>query len=186
MIEIRTHGRGGQGSVIASEILAEAFFREGKFVQAFPAFGVERRGAPVVAFTRIADDEIRERCQIYEPDHLIVLDPILIDTVNITVGLKKKGWIIINTNRSMEESELLKDYDVATVDANAIAIKYGLGSRATPIVNTAIIGAFAGATGLVSLEAVVKAVEEFVPMKKKDNMKATEEAFKNVETIEKK
>ena len=186
MIEIRTHGRGGQGSVIASEILAEAFFREGKFVQAFPAFGVERRGAPVVAFTRIADDEIRERCQIYEPDHLIVLDPILIDTVNITVGLKKKGWIIINTNRSMEESELLKDYNVATVDANAIAIKYGLGSRATPIVNTAIIGAFAGATGLVSLEAVVKAVEEFVPMKKKDNMKATEEAFKNVETIEKK
>ncbi len=186
MIEIRTHGRGGQGSVIASEILAEAFFREGKFVQAFPAFGVERRGAPVVAFTRIADGEIRERCQIYEPDHLIVLDPILIDTVNITVGLKKNGWIIINTNRPMEDSELLKDYRVAMVDANAIAIKYGLGSRATPIVNTAIIGAFAGATGLVSLEAVVKAVEEFVPMKKKDNVKATEEAFKSVEIIEKK
>ncbi len=186
MIEIRTHGRGGQGSVIASEILAEAFFREGKFVQAFPAFGVERRGAPVVAFTRISDGEIRERCQIYEPDHLIVLDPILIDTVNITAGLKKNGWIIINTNRPMEESELLKDYKVAMIDANAIAIKYGLGSRATPIVNTAIIGAFAGATGLVSLEAVVKAVEEFVPMKKKDNMSATEEAFKSVKIIEKK
>ncbi len=91
MIEIRTHGRGGQGAVIASEILAEAFFREGKYVQAFPAFGVERRGAPVVAFTRVADDEIRERCEIYEPDHLIVLDPVLIDTVNITAGLKKGG-----------------------------------------------------------------------------------------------
>lgn len=186
MIEIRTHGRGGQGSVIASEILAEAFFREGKFVQAFPAFGVERRGAPVVAFTRISDEEIRERCQIYEPDHLIVLDPILIDTVNITAGLKKNGWIIINTNKPMEESELLKDYKVAMVDANDIAIKYGLGSRATPIVNTAIIGAFAGATGLISIEAVVKAVEEFVPMKKKDNMNATKEAFKSVKIIEKK
>ena len=186
MIEIRTHGRGGQGSVIASEIVAEAFFREGKFVQAFPAFGVERRGAPVVAFTRIADDEIRERCEIYAPDHLIVLDPVLIDTVNITAGLKKNGWIIINTNKPMGESELLKDYRVATVDANAIAIKYGLGSRATPIVNTAIIGAFAGATGLVSLEAVVNAVEEFVPLKKKDNTKATEEAFKSVKIIEKK
>jgi 2-oxoacid:acceptor oxidoreductase gamma subunit (pyruvate/2-ketoisovalerate family) len=186
MIEIRTHGRGGQGAVIASEILAEAFFREGKFVQAFPAFGVERRGAPVVAFTRVSDNEIRERCEIYEPDHLIVLDPVLIDTVNITAGLKKNGWIIINTNRSMEESELLADYNVATVDANAIAIKYGLGSRATPIVNTAIIGAFAGATGLVSLDAVVNAVEEFVPLKKKDNTKATAEAFESVEIIGKK
>ncbi len=186
MIEIRTHGRGGQGAVIASEILAEAFFREGKYVQAFPAFGVERRGAPVVAFTRVADDEIRERCEIYEPDHLIVLDPVLIDTVNITAGLKKGGWIIINTNRPLGESELLDDYRVATVDANAIAIKYGLGSRATPIVNTAIIGAFAGATGLISLEAVVDAVEEFVPMKKKDNTKATREAFERVEILEKK
>jgi 2-oxoacid:acceptor oxidoreductase gamma subunit (pyruvate/2-ketoisovalerate family) len=186
MIEIRTHGRGGQGAVIASEILAEAFFREGKFVQAFPAFGVERRGAPVVAFTRIADDEIRERCEIYEPDHLVVLDPVLIDTVNITAGLKKKGWIIINTNRPMKESPLLDDYRVATVDANAIAIKYGLGSRAMPIVNTAIIGAFAGATGLISLEAVVNAIEEFVPLKKKDNTKATEEAYKSVKIIERK
>jgi 2-oxoacid:acceptor oxidoreductase gamma subunit (pyruvate/2-ketoisovalerate family) len=186
MIEIRTHGRGGQGAVIASEILAEAFFREGKFVQAFPAFGVERRGAPVVAFTRVADDEIRERCEIYEPDHSIVLDPVLIDTVNITAGLKENGWIIINTNRPMEGSGLLATYRIATVDANAIAVKYGLGSRATPIVNTAIIGAFAAATGLVSLEAVLNAVEEFVPLKKKNNTKAAEEAFKNVKIISRK
>jgi 2-oxoisovalerate ferredoxin oxidoreductase gamma subunit len=180
MIEIRTHGRGGQGSVIASEILADAFFREGKFVQAFPAFGVERRGAPVVAFTRVSDGEIRERCQIYEPDHLIVLDPILIKTVNITTGLKDGGWIVINTNRPIDDRDLIDRFRIATVDANAIALKYGLGSRAAPIVNTAILGAFAGATRLVGLEAVMSAVEEFVPLKKEDNRKATEEAFNKV------
>jgi 2-oxoacid:acceptor oxidoreductase gamma subunit (pyruvate/2-ketoisovalerate family) len=183
MIEIRTHGRGGQGAVVASEILADAFFREGKYVQAFPAFGVERRGAPVVSFTRVSDGEIRERCQIYEPDHLIVLDPVLLKTVNITAGLKDGGWIIINTNREIEDKELLDVYHVATVDANSIAIKYGLGSRATPIVNTAILGAFAGATRLVGLDAVLDAVEEFVPLKKENNRKATEEAFHGVTAI---
>lgn len=180
MIEIRTHGRGGQGAVIASEILADAFFREGKYVQAFPAFGVERRGAPVVAFTRVSDGEIRERCEIYEPDHLIVLDPVLIETVNITAGLKDGGWIIINTNRSLEGDELTKSYNVATVDANAIAVKYGLGSRATPIVNTAILGAFSAATGLVGIEAVLEAIKEFVPLKKDENARAADEASKSV------
>ncbi|HUV36407.1 MAG TPA: 2-oxoacid:acceptor oxidoreductase family protein [Patescibacteria group bacterium] len=183
MIEIRTHGRGGQGAVIASEILAVAFFREGKFVQAFPAFGVERRGAPVVAFTRVSEGEIRERCEIYEPDHLIVLDPVLIRTINITAGLKEGGWIIINTNQSMDDTDLVGKYRIAAVDANAIALKYGLGSRAAPIVNTAILGAFSGATKLVGLKAVTEAVEEFVPLKKENNKKATEEAFHSVTVI---
>jgi 2-oxoacid:acceptor oxidoreductase gamma subunit (pyruvate/2-ketoisovalerate family) len=183
MIEIRTHGRGGQGAVIASEILADAFFREGKFVQAFPAFGVERRGAPVVAFTRISDGDIRERCEIYEPDHLIVLDPVLIDTVNITSGLKEGGWIVVNTNREMGSSSLAERYRLATVDANSIAIKYGLGSRATPIVNTAILGAFSAATGLISLKAVIEAIEEFVPLTKENNSKATQEAYNSVTIV---
>ncbi len=180
MIEIRTHGRGGQGSVIASEILADAFFHEGKFVQAFPAFGVERRGAPVMAFTRVSESEIRERCQIYEPDHLVVLDAVLIETVNITGGLKEGGWIVINTNASFKDSELAKKYKVATVDANAIAIKYGLGSRAAPIVNTAIVGAFAGATELVGIKAVQEAIKGFVPIKKEENAQAAQEAYENV------
>ncbi len=183
MIEIRTHGRGGQGAVIASEILAEAFFREGKYVQAFPAFGVERRGAPVVSFTRISDRDIRERCEIYEPDHLIVLDPVLIKTINISTGLKDGGWIVINTNQPVDEADLAGTYRIATVDANAIALKYGLGSRAAPIVNTAIIGAFAGATELVGLKAVIEAVEEFVPVKKENNKKAAEEAFNSVHVL---
>jgi 2-oxoisovalerate ferredoxin oxidoreductase gamma subunit len=182
MIEIRTHGRGGQGAVIASEILADAFFREGKFVQAFPAFGVERRGAPVMSFTRVSDGEIRERCQIYEPDHLIVLDPVLIETVNITAGLKKNGWVVINSNQSMDNNTFKENFRIAVVDANTIALKYGLGSRAAPIVNTAILGAFAAATKLVSLEAVLTAVEEFVPLKKENNRKAAEEAYNEVRT----
>jgi len=183
MIEIRTHGRGGQGAVVASEILADAFFREGKYVQAFPAFGVERRGAPVVSFTRISDGEIRERCEIYEPDHLIVLDPVLIDTVNITSGLKEGGWIIINTNRDLRDSDLAERYRVAMVDANSIAVKHGLGTRATPIVNTAILGAFSAVTKLVGLEAVLDAIAEFVPLKKENNREAAKEAFRSVQII---
>ncbi len=185
MIEIRTHGRGGQGAVIASEILAEAFFRENKFVQAFPAFGVERRGAPVVSFTRVSDGEIRERCEIYEPDHLIVLDPVLLDTVNVTAGLKPGGWIIVNTNRDLSGVESLRGFRVATVDANKIALKYGLGSRSAPIVNTAIVGAFAGATKLVGKQAVLEAVEEFVPLRKENNRKAAEEAYQSVSFVSK-
>lgn len=184
MIEIRTHGRGGQGAVIASEILADAFFHEGKFVQAFPAFGVERRGAPVMAFTRVSDGEIRERCQIYEPDHLIVLDPVLLGTVNVTDGLKPGGWIVINTNMAVEDETILSSFRVAAVDAVTIALKHRLGSRAAPIVNTAIIGAFAGATKLLSLEAVSKAIEMQVPVKKKENIRAAEEAYLEVRTIE--
>ncbi|MCK4548615.1 MAG: 2-oxoacid:acceptor oxidoreductase family protein [Candidatus Krumholzibacteria bacterium] len=182
MLEIRTHGRGGQGSVIASEILADAFFHEGKFVQAFPAFGVERRGAPVMAFTRASEGEIRERCQIYEPDHLIVLDRILLSTVNITDGLKEGGWIVINTNMDIEDEELGK-YRIATIDAAKIALSHRLGSIAAPIVNTSIIGAFAGATGLVGLDAVKKAIKGFVPIKKEENMQAAEDAFNEVKII---
>lgn len=169
--------------MIASEILADAFFNEGKYVQAFPAFGVERRGAPVVAFTRVSDEEVRERCQIYEPDHLIVLDAVLIDTVNITEGLKKGGWIVINTNRPVENGELMGNYHIATVDANQIALRHNLGSRAAPIVNTAIIGAFSGATKLVSLDAVKQAIDGFVPLKKEENMQAAEDAFNAVKII---
>ena len=169
--------------MIASEILADAFFHEGKFVQAFPAFGVERRGAPVMAFTRISDSEVRERCQIYEPDHLIVLDPVLIDTVNITDGLKEGGWIIINTNNPVENKELTEKYHVAVVDANSIALKYRLGSRSAPIVNTGIIGAFAGATRLVGIEAVKQAIEGFVPIKKEENMQAAVDACNEVKIL---
>ncbi len=169
--------------MIASEILADAFFHEGMFVQAFPAFGVERRGAPVMAFTRISDREIRERCQIYEPDHLIVLDRVLLSTVNITDGLKEGGWIVINTNVDIDDEKLTEKFNVAVIDAAKIALSHRLGSLAAPIVNTSIIGAFAGATGLVGLDAVKKAINGFVPVKKEANMQAAEDAFKEVKII---
>ena len=100
MIEIRFHGRGGQGAVIGSEVLAHAFFIEDKYVQAFPAFGVERRGAPVMAFCRIDDKEIYLRNQIYEPDHIVVLDSSMLESVGVTQGLKKNGSVLINCKRS--------------------------------------------------------------------------------------
>jgi 2-oxoisovalerate ferredoxin oxidoreductase gamma subunit len=177
MIEIRIHGRGGQGAVVASKVLAAAVFKEGKYVQSFPAFGVERRGAPVTAFTRIDDKPIRVRCQIYQPDHIVVLDPTLLEAVDVTDGLKEGGWILINSEQDPAAFNLPTKYRVATVDANSIAIKYKLGPKSAPIVNTAILGAFAKVTGLVSLEALAEAVQEAVPIKPKENVAATREAY---------
>jgi 2-oxoacid:acceptor oxidoreductase gamma subunit (pyruvate/2-ketoisovalerate family) len=177
LVEIRTHGRGGQGAVIASKVLANALFKEGRFVQAFPAFGVERRGAPVVAFTRFDESPIRLRCEIYEPDHLIVLDQALTETIDITSGLKDGGWIIINTHMKPEEFEYKNRFRLAVVDAAEIAWRHRLGSRAQPIVNTAILGALSKATGLVGIDAVVEAVSESVPMKKEENKRAAIDAF---------
>jgi 2-oxoisovalerate ferredoxin oxidoreductase gamma subunit len=182
MIEIRIHGRGGQGAVIASKVLAAAVFQEGKYVQSFPAFGVERRGAPVMAFTRIDERPIRIRCQIYEPDHIIVLDPTLIEAVDVTAGLKEGGWILINSELSPATFGLPDRYRVVTVDANSIAIEHRLGPRSAPIVNTAILGAFSRITGLVSLDTLSDAVREAVPIDPDGNVAATREAYEQVKT----
>jgi 2-oxoacid:acceptor oxidoreductase gamma subunit (pyruvate/2-ketoisovalerate family) len=181
MIEIRFHGRGGQGTVIASKALALAVAKEGRFVQTFPEYGVERRGAPVVAFTRIDDHPIYIRSKIYEPDHLVVLEPTLISAIDVTEGLKKNGWIVINTDKKPKDFPKFSSFRVATIDATSIAVKYGLGSKAAPIVNTAILGAFAKITGFVGLEAVREAVKELSPVKQDDNVKAAEEAYQTAE-----
>ena len=102
MIEVRFHGRGGQGAVTAAEILAKAAFEDGKYCQAFPFFGVERRGAPVMAFTRIDDQPIRRRYQVYKPDYVVVLDDGLLEVVDVFSGLKEGGKIIINTSNGVE------------------------------------------------------------------------------------
>lgn len=177
MIEIRIHGRGGQGAVIASKALASAAFKEGKYAQAFPAFGVERRGAPVAAFTRVDDHVIRLRSEIYEPDHLIVLDTTLLNAIDVTAGLKEGAWILLNTDRDPREFKLPEKYHVAAVDASAIAAKYHLGPRNAPIVNTAILGAFARIADVVGLEAILDAVREAVPSDQDGNIAATKEAF---------
>ncbi len=182
MVEVRFHGRGGQGAVVASELLAAALFKEGKFVQAFPAFGVERRGAPVTAFLRIDSAPIRLRSQIYQPDHVVILDPTLIPVVDVTAGLKPQGFILINSDRSPLEFDAFIDagWRVATVDAGAIAVAHNLGTRTNPIVNTAILGAFARVTGLVGLEAIIEAIAEGVPVHPQENIAAARDAYDRV------
>lgn len=160
--EIRIHGRGGQGGVTAAELLAHAAFIEGKWVQAFPYFGAERRGAPVKAFARISDQPILVHSQIYNPDYVIVLDPVIYKFVDVTEGLKKDGTIIMNTAKNPEEVEL-KNWRIATVDATGIALELNLLVAGTPVVNSAIIGAFAKAAGEIKLQSVLKVIREAWP-----------------------
>jgi len=157
--EIRIHGRGGQGGVTLAELIARAAYKEGKWVQAFPYFGAERRGAPVKAFARISDEPILVRSQIYNPDYIIVLDESLLDVANVTEGLKENGTIIINTTLRPEEVNI-SGYKIATVDATGIALELGLLVAGLPVVNTAMAGAFAKATGEITIESVVEAIKE--------------------------
>ncbi len=180
MVEIRIHGRGGQGGVIAGKILASAVHKDGKYCQSFPAFGVERRGAPVTAFTRIDDHYVNLRCEIYEPDHIVVLDPTLMEAVDITAGLKEGGIIVVNSDQKGRAFSVDGKYCVATVDASGIAFRNKLGTKATPIVNTAILGAFAKATGLVTIESVVEAIRESVPVRAEENAQAARDAYDEV------
>jgi len=165
---------------VASKVLAVAFFHEGFHVQSFPAFGVERRGAPVMAFLRVDQQFIHLRVNIYKPDHIVVLDPTLIGTIDVTSGLKQNGWIIINSHQSLEEFNTLKGFRTATVDATSIAIRNGLGSRTNPIVNTAILGAFSKVTGLIGIDSVALSIREEIPGKKNENAKAAREAYQEV------
>jgi len=177
MRELRIHGRGGQGAVIASKVLASALFLEGKAVQSFPAFGVERRGAPVTAFLRFAEGAIQLRCEVTAPDDVIVLDPTLLKAIDVTQGLKPGGSILINTDRPPETyAALAKNFRVRVVDASAIAGRHELGSKTQPIVNTAILGAFAASSGLVKLESVCSSIAEAIGRRPEVNVQAAREA----------
>ncbi|MBI5347138.1 MAG: pyruvate ferredoxin oxidoreductase subunit gamma [Candidatus Aenigmarchaeota archaeon] len=149
MIEIRIHGRGGQGVVTAAELLAKAAFNNGKYCLAFPKFGPDRTGAPVEAYCRIDDRPIKLRTQIYEPDCLIVLDQGLAKNIDITNGMKKNGVIIINANGSVKMK-----FRACSIDATQVALDV-IGK---PIVNTVMLGAFAKATGVITLKSLEKAI----------------------------
>ena len=182
--ELRIHGRGGQGAVIASKVLASALFHEGRSVQAFPAFGVERRGAPVTAFLRFSQGPILLRCEITSPHDLIILDPTLIKAIDVTQGLKPGGSILINSDREPEAyAPLARQYRVSLVDASAIARKFALGSKTQPIVNTAILGAFAADSGLVGLDSICEAIAEAFSGKAQANVDAAREAAAGVTRI---
>jgi len=187
MIEIRFHGRGGQGAVKGSDMLAMAAFREGKEVQSFPFFGVERRGAPVTAFTRISDTEIRIHCYIYDPDVLVVLDPTLIGAIPLTDGLKAGGTIVINTVRKPSEFSFPGTVNprIFTVDCSSIALKHKLGTKEAPIVNTTILGAVAKAAPIVTIQSIVAAVREKMTSKPDANAQAAQEAYERLQGQEK-
>jgi pyruvate ferredoxin oxidoreductase gamma subunit len=162
MFQVRFHGRGGQGVVTAAELLSVAAFLERRHAQAFPSFGSERMGAPVVSFCRIDDKEIRLREPILEPDALIVQDPTLFKVIDVCQGLKPTGYLLVNSNRSLADLHLdavarqLPAGHVLTVPASELALKH----VGRPFPNAALLGAFAALTGIVQLQSVAAAIRE--------------------------
>ncbi len=162
MFQVRIHGRGGQGVVTGAEMMSIAAFLGGRHAQAFPSFGSERTGAPVVAFCRMDDKEIRLREPIMQPDAIIIQDPTLLHQVDVLGGLKKDGFVLINTTRSFEEmglGEFVKEFEpghLLTVPASELAMTHV--SRAVP--NVPLLAAFAALTGLISLDAVERAIDD--------------------------
>jgi pyruvate ferredoxin oxidoreductase gamma subunit len=176
LIEIRWHGRGGQGSVTSAELLAQAAISEGKYAHAFPSFGPERRGAPVLAFVRISSRQpIRIRAEITQPDVVVVLDPGLLGIVNVTSGLKVNGLLVINTKRSFDdiEARFKAKCKLAKVDATTIA-KEVLG---IPVTNTTMIGALLRATGVVKPESLVEPLRQRFGRLAEKNIKAMQRAY---------
>jgi len=184
MLQIRIHGRGGQGVVTATELLSVAAFEQGRHAQAFPSFGSERTGAPVVAFCRISDAEIRLREPILEPDVLIVQDPTLLHQVDVFQGLRPDGYVLINSKRSFHElglADIEQRYRaerLITVPATEIALKH-LGR---PLPNAVLLGGFAALSGLITLQAVAHAIRgKFGGKVAEGNVAAATEAFAFVE-----
>jgi len=162
MFQVRIHGRGGQGVVTAAEMLSLAAFDEGRHAQAFPSFGSERTGAPVVAFCRIDDREIRLREPIMEPDALIIQDPTLLHQVDCFAGLKQDGYVLINTGKTFDElgiAEIMhgrRAERLCTAPAMELALKH----VGRPVPNVPLLGGFAALSGLLQLDSVIKAINE--------------------------
>lgn len=180
MFQIRIHGRGGQGVVTGAEMLSIAAFLGGRHAQAFPSFGSERTGAPVVAFCRMDDQEIRLREPIMQPDALIIQDPTLLHQVDVFSGLKHDGYILINTTRTFDQlglGDFVRDFrpeHLLTVPATELALKH----VHRPVPNVPLLGAFAALGGLITLEAVQAAIQQkFRGAVAQGNMDAAREAF---------
>lgn len=175
MIEVRFHGRGGQGAVTSAELTALAAIAQGKYGQAFPSFGPERRGAPVMAFVRVGEEPIRSREKIYEPDVVVVLDPSLPEIVDVQSGLKENGTVVLNTRKSIDEVRREHGFNcrLAVVDAMSIAMDV----LKVPITNTTMLGALIKASGILPLEALHEPIKHrFGPLGDK-NFEACRRAF---------
>jgi 2-oxoacid:acceptor oxidoreductase gamma subunit (pyruvate/2-ketoisovalerate family) len=178
--EIRFHGRGGQGAVMAAKMLASALLVEGKHVASFPMYGFERRGAPVVAFTRFDEKAIREKTQVYNPDCIIVIDPGLLTLPTLFTGLKENSVFLLNTPKKEYEQPNPALKTCGLVDATGIAMK----EIGRDIPNTCILGAFAAATGWLTLDSVLKSLPEYLSGDiLQRNLKSAERGYKEVEVI---
>ena len=176
MIEIRWHGRGGQGAVTSAEIMAEAAISEDKFAQAFPSFGPERRGAPVQAFVRIsAVQPIRIRSSVTEPDIVVVLDPGLLSAVNVAAGLKPGGIIIVNTSKTT--SQIHQEFDLNVRLATVGATKIALETLGVPITNTTMIGAVLKVTEAVKMDSLIDPINRRFGRLAEKNVNALKRAY---------
>jgi pyruvate ferredoxin oxidoreductase gamma subunit len=180
VIGIRIHGRGGQGGVTASRLLAAAAYYDGKYSQAIPMYGTERRGAPLTCFVRIDDVRVRERELVHDPDIVMVLDPLLSTQQGMTRGMKPRGLLILNSTLPPEEVKIGGDIRIATVDATTIALE----TLRRPITNTAILGAFSKAVGWPKLESIEKAIMKQFPGRIGEmNVEAIRRSYKEVSEV---
>lgn len=177
MDEIKFYGRGGQGVVMASQMLGFAYFKAGFYPQCFSVFGGERRGAPVVSFLRVDREKILLKCGIKHPNEMIYLDDSLIDTQEVKSLLKPGGKILINTQRPLSAFEELNSFTIGRLDARSVSEQRGLGRT----INTAILGAYGRLSGKPTLEGLLAAIEEMVPAKKKANLEAARQAYEKAE-----
>ena len=180
MIEIKFYGRGGQGAVIASQILAKVFFLMGKYPQCFSVFGGERRGAPVASFLRVDDKKIYLKCEIRRPDHMIYMAPDLVDEKEIESTIKTGGLILINNALTTNIFSGLRKFRLALIDALSVSEDAGLGAT----INTAMLGAYARASGTISMEYLEQAIKETVPAKVDENVAAAHRAYELTRVME--
>ena len=177
MKEIRIHGRAGQGAITTATLLGFSYFNEGKFPYAFPNFGAARMGAPMNAFVRVDSDPVRLRSQIYEPNYVIIVDPTLLRGYNCFSGLREDGVAIINGKEDLELPKLKAKQSVFVVPANEIALR----NIGRPLGNTALIGAFAAATGELKLDNLIEVIKKrFSGKAQEGNIKAVQEGFEFV------
>jgi len=176
MIEIKFLGRGGQGVVLASQLLARACFEEGLYPQSFSIFGGERRGAPVAAFVRVDRKKIYLKCDIDQPDHLVLFDPSFWKDQSIIAQIKPGGSVLVNIGRNGLEGEKPESLTLGSIDALKISLSRGLGA----IVNTAVLGAYVRFSGLIRLDTLIRVMRENLPAAVDQNVAAAREAFESL------
>ena len=183
LIEVRFHGRGGQGAVTAADLLAVAGFKEGYYTLSFPTFGAEKRGTPVASFLRISDKPIVQRDEVYTPDYVVVMDPSLIGAVDVLAGIKKDGMLIANYPKGSEDLKKHLNTDVKVYSINAT--KMAMEHLGRPITNTAMVGALVGATDIVKLETLKETIKEWFEDESlaEKNIRLVEEAYRYMKEV---